>query len=365
MTHAVRTGIVSCTLALAGCAGAIPALHSGAAAIAAHASAAPVAAAAGAGGLGLGVGVLVSDDLKKLAREARDTQFGTQTAGTLGAFLQDGQTSAQKLVQAAMRIQRDAVIVAGLQAQAALGKAQAAFKDSRNVKIEALAEAESRFKAAMDSVMTDVASPADATVKAAGDRAREAAARIRLAPDVPQVRSLGPIYLFPFLPTQSITVRGAFPSAYSGDIVPELSVNGKTYKAYDYQADSLRFSIPTADFDAAEPRETAWVTAELLVPWNRPVLNIATSTEVAAFSMAIGVLTQSFGRMVVERDAASESVDLAWGSKHTFKIAAGAWKLRYVRIGSAPRELASADTSNPLINIQPDGSNLTVSVYPF
>ena len=84
---------------LAGCAAVIPALQSGAAAIAAHASAAPLVAAAGAAGVGLGVGVVASDDIKRLAKEVRDTSYGTPSPGTLGAYFQENQKTTVALVE--------------------------------------------------------------------------------------------------------------------------------------------------------------------------------------------------------------------------------------------------------------------------
>lgn len=360
-----------CLPMLGGCAGAIPALHAGASAVAAQAAAAPVAAAAGAAGVGLGVGVLVSDDLKRLSQEARDTQFGTQLAGTFGAYLQDSQTDVKKLMQTAMPAQREVLVVAALQAQSAIAKAQAAYRDRLNLKIDGLGGEEKKFKADMESVIADLRSASDPIQKNAGDRAQAIAASLRLTTDVPQLRSYGPVFLFPFLPNQSITLRGSFPASYGRSGAPELSIGGKSYTAFDYQADSLRFSIPTAAFEAAEPQAIVWKRAELIVPWDRPVLNITTTGELAKFGVEMAVLPQSFGRMTVERRidelpaVAGESVDLAWGSKHFFKYAAGTWKLRYSRIGGSVKEVESSDLSNPLIRVNSDASSLTVSIYPF
>lgn len=295
--------LACCVPILGGCAAAIPALHAGAAAIVAHASAAPVAVAAGAAGAagaGLGIGVIASDDIKRLAQEAQDTKFGTEPAGTFGAFLQHSQTEAHGLVQAAMQAQREVLVVAGLQVQSAIARAQAAYRDKLNLKIERLGDQEQKFKADMGSVIADLKSATDSTQKGAGDRAQLIAANLRLTTDVPQLRSYGPVFLFPFLPTQSITLRGSFPVSYGRSSVPELSVNGKSYKAFEYQADTLQFSIPTAAFEAAEPQAIVWKRAELIVPWDRPVWNITTSGELAKFGIEIGVLPNSFGRMSME-----------------------------------------------------------------
>lgn len=272
--------------------------------VAAQISAAPVAAAVGAAGIGLGIGVLAGDDIKRLAQQAGDTQFGTQTAGTLGAFFQDAQTDIQKQVQAGMQAQREVVVVAGLQAQGALARAKVAYRDSVNLKVERLGDPERKFIAEMESVIADLKSTVDATLKQAGDRAQLMAARIRVTTDTPLLKSSGPLFLFPGLPYQTITLRGSFPAADGGAGVPELAFNGKSYKAFDVQSDTLRFSIPTAAFDAAEPTQIVWKSAELTVPWNTPVWNITTTTEFAKFSVLMGVLPHSFGRMVVEHKVA-------------------------------------------------------------
>ena len=457
---------------LAGCAAAIPALQSGAAAIAAHASAAPLVAAAGAAGVGLGVGVVASDDIKRLAKEVRDTSYGTPSPGTLGAYFQENQKTTVALVESAMKSQRDAQVAAGMQVHAVLARGQAAFRDSRHTKVEALTEPAAGFKSSMDAVLAELASPSDSAVKAAGERAQAIGGQIRLAATVPQIRAAGAVYLFPFLPSQSITVRGVFPEAYPRESQPELALNGKVYKALEMQRDSLRFFVPITDFDSSEPKETVWRIAELTVPWNRQVVDFTTFTDVSKFNVAVGVLTQSFGslemestvvrvrteerprlsepfafstepdkaetsrcvrlnaqelsegwrirastgsvvsepalgsdwkdlgmqsetdgeicwkvralreetnspgtaaswrisvrmiREIRETDTARESVDLAWGGKHAFKVA-GPWKLRYTRNGGAVGEVAAQAVSDPLLKIQPDGSTVRVSVYPF
>jgi hypothetical protein len=429
----------------------------------------------------LGIGVIASDDIKRLAQEAKDTQFGTQSAGTFGAFLQDSQTEVQSVVQAAMQTQREVLVVAGLQAQTAIARAQAAYRDKLKLKFERLGDQEKEFKADLESVIADLKSGPDAMQKEAGDRAQLIAANLRLSAGAPQLASYGPIFLFPFLPTQSVTLRGKFPESYARSSVPELSIDGKSYKAFDYQTDGLQFTIPTAAFEAAEPRAIVWKRAELVVPWDTPVWNIATSVERAKFSIVMGLLPNSFGNMnmqhktarlrqeetvkasddflfdasdhdvednrcltltpqelsdgwrirrgsgafvlntrfegtqnadwkdlglqsesdrsvcwraltvhggsaaesgnpsskimwsisariwreVSDPDLASDSVDLAWGSKHYFKYVAGTWKLRYSRIGGSTKVLESSDLSNPLIKIISDASSVMISVYPF
>lgn len=480
--RAHRAAALFLPLVLAGCAAAIPALQSGAAAIAAHISAAPVAAAAGAAGVGLGVGVVVSDDLRKMLREAAASREETYPAGTFGAFVQEGQSAVLVLVQLAMRTQRDAQVVAGMQVHAALARGLAAFPDSRLKKIEDLSGAEARFRTDLDAAMAKLISQSDATVKSGGESAADASARLRVAADTPLVRTPGPIFLFPFLPTQEITIRGAFPAAYEKDSQPVLTVDGRSYKAVEYQADSLRFSIRTADLDAAEPSETLWKTAELGVPWFRPAAGFSSAYEIVKFRIVLGVLTQAFGSLEVEKtvtttraeekartseafafspdnlradesrclrlspaevsegwkirrasgaavpenlpagagrhewrdlgvqsdsehavcwkarayfndgdapagdagarrpvwrisarivldrresNVTTEKVDLAWGSRHSFSVPEGAWKLRFARNGSPIRELTEPDTSSPLIRVLAERSRVQISVYPY
>ncbi len=145
--------LACCVPMLGGCAAAIPALHSAAAAVAAQASAAPIAAAAGAAGVGLGIGVIASDDIKRLAREARDTQFGTQSAGTFGDFLQDSRIEVQGLVQTVMQTQREVLVVAGLQVQNAIARAPAAYRDKLKLKIERPGDQEKKFRTDMEAVV--------------------------------------------------------------------------------------------------------------------------------------------------------------------------------------------------------------------
>ena len=469
-------------LCLTGCAAAIPMLQSGAAVIAAHVSAAPVAAIAGAAGVGVGVGVIVSDDVRKMVREARESRDEVFPAGTFGAFFQESQAAVMTLVQLAMRGQRDTQIVAGLQVYSALAKGRAVFRDSRALKIDSLPGPEGKFRAEMDSAMTELISASEVAIKASGERAADAAARLRLVTDAPQVRSAGPMFLFPFLPNQEITIRGDFPATYEKESPPMLIVDGKSYKAFEYQADSIRFSIRTADLDAFEPNETVWKAGELSVPWSRAGTGFGNVVEIEKFRVVIGVLTQSFGNLVLEKSIAkirseekgrnsvnfpfssdalksdesrclnltvaeisegwkirpgsgsisldardisgqshewkdlgveverdhslcwrvrafqtapdfsgesgrtsraswrisaminldhrelhvdTERVDLAWGSKHSFNVPAGSWKLRYTRNGSPVRELTATDTSNPLIRVQTEGARIQVRVYPF
>jgi hypothetical protein len=292
--------VAACLMALGGCAAMIPAMHAGAAAVAAHAAAAPIAAGAAAAGASVGIGVLISDDVKRAIQAAKEMQIGPQDPGTFGAFLADSHSGVQNLVQKAMQSQREVLVVAGVQVRAAIAKAAAAYRPSLKTKTDALGEPEKKFMAEMESVLADLNSGADASQKAAGDRAQAMADKLRLATDAPQLKTIGPIFLFSSLPTQSIKLRGNFPPSYARTSIPELLVNGKSYKAYDFQADTLTFLIRTAELDAAESQDIAWRSAELVVPWDRPVFNIATAGERAIFGIELGVLPHSFGRMVME-----------------------------------------------------------------
>ena len=477
-----RAITLSLVLSLAGCAAALPALHSGAAAIAAQIGAAPVAAAAGAAGAGVGLGIVVSDDVKRLAREASESPDEIYPAGTFGAFIQEGQAAVITLVQLAMRGQRETQVVAGMQVYSALGKGLKAFPANRAIKLEALPATEAKFRSDMDAAMTNLVSASDATIKAAGDGAAEIAARLRVATDIPLLRSSGPIFMFPFLPTQDIAIRGTFPATIDRENPPVLLVDGKTYKAIEFQPDTIRFSIRTADLDAAEPGETIWKVAELRVAWTKPGAVFSDSSQMARFRVVLGLLTQSFGSLAMEKSVSavrteekarssetfsfasdalradesrclrlsageisegwkiqpgsgsvaqenldtgtpgnewrdigiqsegehalcwkvralnnpleivdartgapqatwrisarivrdvrevnvtSERVDLAWGSKHSFNVPAGGWKLRVTRYGGAIRELTASDTSNPLVRILAEESRVQVSVYPY
>lgn len=301
--------LACCVPMLGGCAAAIPMLKSSAVALAAKASAAPVAAAAASAGVGLGIGVIAGDDIKRLAQEAQDTQFGTQLAGTYGAILQDSQTEVQSLVQAAMQAQREVLVVAGLQVQSAIARAQAAHWDKLKLKIERLGDQERKFRADLDLVLIDLKSEVESTQKAAGDRAQLIASSLRLPANAPQLTSPGPIFLFSHLPAQRVTSRGKFPDSYARSSVPELSIDGKSYKAFDYWTDSLRFSIPTVALEVAEPQAIVWKKAELIVPWNTQVWNIGTSVELARFGVVVALLPHSFGRMDIQHKTARLRTD--------------------------------------------------------
>ncbi|MFM9967477.1 MAG: hypothetical protein ACKVQK_03600 [Burkholderiales bacterium] len=285
---------------LAGCAAIIPTLKSGAVALAAKASAAPVAAAAASAGVGLGIGVIAGEDFRRLAQETQDAEFGPQRAGTYGAFLKDSQTAVQSLVLGAAQSQREVLVVAGLQAQGTIVRAAAAYRDKLSLNLDRLGEPEKKFKTDLESVLADLKADVELTQKNAGDRAQRLTASLQVTTGAPHLTSLGPIFLFSHLPSQRVTARGRFPESYARSSVPEISIEGKSYKAFDYWPDSLRFSIPKAAFGEGEPQEIVWKKAELIVPWVSPQWNVASGAEPAKFGVVIGLLPHSFGNMNIQ-----------------------------------------------------------------
>jgi hypothetical protein len=300
--------IVSGTLALGGCAALIPATQAGAAAVAAHAGAATVAV--GAAGAGVVAGLAAPDVLKTL-KGAEDGQGAAQergTPGSLGAFLASSQAEVRTLVQRAMAAQREVLVVAGVRAQNAIAHGRAVYKDSLALSGSALGEPERRFRSEMEALLANLYSPADATVKDAGERAQAIAYRLRSPGAVPLLNASGPVFLFPFQPFQSITVSGNFPASYAGAAVPQLSIGGKSYKAFNYGPDSLSFNVPTADLNAAEPTEILWKSGAISVPWIPPSLFFS-SPEVEQLGIEIAVLPHAFGRMSMEHTVATARIE--------------------------------------------------------
>jgi hypothetical protein len=368
----MKSFFVAClSLCLGGCAAMIPTLHAGAAALAAHAAAAPIATAALAAGAGLGVGVIASDHIRKLAQEGQDEVLQAYPAGTFGAFLQDRLAEVKQLATAAMSGQREGFVVAGLKTQGALENALSAYAGRLGLKMASLEENEQKFVTEMQEIMADLRSEGDLKHRYAGDRARTLAASLPAASGRPRLSPNGPIWLFPFLPSQSFTVSGSFPAGYEASRLPELVLNGKRFPAFNYQADSLQFHIPTAEFAAPEPKTIVWRNAQLEVPLAGQPAYAAGS---AKFDLQMALLPHSFGYMTVEHqrgglktdpDWSTQSIDLAWGSKHHFRFASGTWKLRYFRTGGGVKEVSSSDISDPLIAIRSDAGSVRVSVYPF
>lgn len=299
MQYVLAGLIVSSAFVLGGCAAIIPVTQAGAAAIAAHGGAAAVAIGAGAGV----VAGLAAPTVYNAIMSERDSQSTAQepgASGTFGAFLAASQAEVRNLVQRAMQAQREVVVVAGVRAQNAITRGRAVFKDSLSLRTTALGEQEKRFKSELETLVSDLYSPADVTVKDAGERAQAIAYRLRSSSAVPLLISSGPIFLFPSIPSQSITVNGNFPASYTGDAVPQLSIGGKSYKAFDYGADRLSFSVPTVDLNAAEPKEILWKTGTISVPWTAPS-HFFSSPEIETLGIEFAVLPHSFGRMSMDR----------------------------------------------------------------
>ncbi len=246
-----------------------------------------LAAVAEYGPIALAIGVVGGIGISGVAGIER----AAPAPGTFGAFLQDSQTEVQSQVQKAMQNQRETSVVAGLQAEGAIARARGAYKDSLNLKTAEIGEQERGFQRELESVLTSLGSTSNKTVKEAGDRAQFLADRLRVPGTAPQLGSYGPIFLFPSLPFQSVRVRGSFPSSYADATVPQLKVEGKSHKAFDYRSDSLAFSVLTADLGVEEPQEIVWKKAEITVPWSK---------QVEKFDVELGVLPYSFGRATID-----------------------------------------------------------------
>ena len=298
MQSAVVALIVSSMLFLSGCAGLIAAAHSGAAAIAAQGAGVTLAVGATAGA----VVALAAPDVYKTLNPAEDGQGAGQEPGTpktFGAFLATGQTEVRTLVQRAMQAQREVLVVAGVRAQNAIARGRAEFRDSLPLTSSALGEREKRFQAEIEALVADLYSPVDARVKDAGERAQAIAYRLRSPGAVPLLNASGPIFLFPSIPFQSINVSGNFPASGTAETVAQLSIGGKSYKAFDYATDRLSFSVPTADLNAAEPESIVWRTGIVSVPWSPPS-GFFSSTGIEQLRVDIGILPHSFGRMSID-----------------------------------------------------------------
>jgi hypothetical protein len=105
--------------------------------------------------------------------------------------------------------------------------------------------------------------------------------------------------LFPFLPSQPVNISGRFPAEYPNGAVPQLSVNGKSYKAFDYGTQDLAFSVRTADLDALNTEAIAWKIGELTIPWNKPRFDSTSPVGYENF-VVLGMLPHAFGRATIE-----------------------------------------------------------------
>lgn len=298
MQYVIVGLIASSAMLLNGCAAIISATHAGAAAIAAQGAAATFAVGAGAGAV---VG-LAAPEVYKALKSAEDGQSAEQAPGStqsLGARLANNQAEVRTLTQRAMQAQREVLVVAGMRVQNAITRGRAAFKQSLSLSVSALGEKEKKFQAEIQTLVADLYSPVDMRVKGAGDRAQAIAYGLRSADAVPLLNASGPIFLFPFTPFQSINVSGNFPASSNSEAVPQLLIDGKTYKAVDYGSDRLTFSVPTADLNAAEPTEIVWKNGIVSVPWT-PSSGFFSSPEIEQMRIEMGILPHSFGRMSIE-----------------------------------------------------------------
>ena len=274
----------------------IPAAHTAAAAIAANSGAVAVAAGAGAGVL---TGLAAPEIRKALAGD-KNGEGSVQEPGTLGAFLATNQAEVRNLVQRARDSQRDALSAAGIRMLSAMARGRTVFKDRLGTSVSALGEQEKRFKTDMELLIADLYSPADSIVTDAGQRAQTMANRLRPAAANPVLNAGGPVYLFSSLPYQSVNISGRFPSSYVGQAVPQLTIGGLSYRAFDYSADSLRFNVPTADLNVADAKQIVWKTAVVSVPWSQPS-NFFSAPELEQMTVELAILPDSFGRMNIDR----------------------------------------------------------------
>ena len=295
MQYILAGFIGSGVLILGGCAAMIPAAHTAATAVAAHAGAATVAVGAGAGA----VTVLAAPGLYKTLKRDQDNEGAAQDSGNLGAFLATSQAEVRVLVQRAKQAQREVLVVAGVRAQNVLARGRVAFKDSLSLSASALGEQEKQFKSELESLITNLYSPVDMTVKDAGERAQAIAYRLRPSSAAPLLNASGPIFLFSSMPFQSITVRGNFPSSYTGEAVPRLSIDGKSFKAFEYGGDRIGFNVPTTDLDAADTGQILWKTGVISVPWV-PSSNFFSTPEIEPLAVEFAILPGSFGRMSID-----------------------------------------------------------------
>ena len=331
--------IVASAFTLGGCAAVISAAHTGAAAVAAQGVGATLAVGAGAGV----VAGLAAPELYKALKSTEDAQGAEQEPGipgTFGAFLAASRAEVRTLVQRAIQGRREVLVVAGVRAQNAIARGRAAFRASLSLSVSALGEQEKKFKTEIEALVSNLYSPVDLGVKDAGERAKAIAHSLRFSSPVPLLNAGDPVFLFAFLPFQTITVSGNFPTAYGAADVPQLSIGGKSYKASDYASDRLSFSLPTADLNAAEAGEIVWKTGAISVPW------IASSgffaaAQIEQLGVDIAVLPHSFGRMSMDHAITSIRTEEKTRLSGEFPLtAANAEETQRQCLALTPQELA-------------------------
>jgi hypothetical protein len=359
MRRPVVALLVGCQLLTSGCAAVVAAAGTHAALVATAIELAPIALIAG--GV-TAVGIM----------GAAKNEPETYEAGTLGGFLQASQAESERLVDIGVRNQHEALVLAGLQVQRAVGRARLAYGPSLGRKDTALGEPERLFERQVGEILAALGSGRIDTIKEAGDRAQSIALRLRLPEDSPLVASTGPVYLFSFLPFQTVSVRGRFPAAYPNGAVPRLVVRGKSYNAYSYSTESIDFSLATNMLLADDPHAIAWSKAELVVPWDKPLFGPLSRGH--SEIVLIGVLPDSLGRATVtttiagasgEPRVVTESFDLKWGERRTYATAPGDWTLRYSVFNRAAVEVDKTDLGSPFVRIASDARGMTLRTYPF
>ncbi len=277
--------LACCQMSLSGCASvaAVAAAHP--AAIAAVIDILPVAAVLG--GIGrVGIAGIAGE------------QPESHAPGTLGAWLKERQTTSESGASGAMAAQREVSVTAALQAQRAIARARIALRDRLAARVETLDAGTRETLSEIDAAIATLPAAEPRVAKQAGDRIQLVADKLAVPAQVPQVRSFGPVYLFPFLPFQTLTVRGNFPAQYPEGEVPKLTVNGRVFKAYTYDAQSLGFSLP-ADSLVQAAQGVAWSRAELEIPWEAPRFDTFARQGFGNF-VVIGMLPNSPGRVTID-----------------------------------------------------------------
>lgn len=302
---------VACSqLGLSGCAAVTAAAAAHPALIAAAVDAAPLVLAVG------GIGALGIAGIAGYESE-------TSEPGTLGALLRERQATAAAAAEAAMRAQSETKVAAALQAQRYAARARVAHRATLGSKPEAAGAVETGVLAELDSALGAIVKGTEAAAKEAGAQAQLSADKLVLPPQVPQVNSYGPVYLFSFLPFQTVTIRGRFPPAYPPGQEPALTVDGKTYKAFTYDSQSLSFSLPGDAFAGDGTGGVVWRKADLTIPWDAPRFDSFGRAGVEN-PVVLGVLPQSAGRLTIEHRIEETRREEVERSTDTFSVDAGA-----------------------------------------
>ena len=277
--------LVCCQISLPGCAtvAAVAAAHP--VAIAAVVEILPIAAVMGGIGL-IGLAGIVGE------------QPDSHAPGTLGAWLKERQTTSESAASGAMAAQREVSVAAVLQVQRAIARARIAMRDRLAARVETLDAGTRETLSEIDSAIAALPSAEPRAAKQTGDRIQLVADSLGVPAQVPQVRSFGPVYLFSFLPFQTLTVRGNFPAQYPQGEVPKLTVNDRVFKAYTYDTQSIGLSLP-ADSLSPAAQGVAWSRADLAIPWEAPRFDSFARQGFGNF-VVIGMLPHSPGRMTID-----------------------------------------------------------------